>query len=346
MLRRFSPLLSLPLIVKNDITLDIPNTIRDLTPHARFVHTPDDEEETNLKHISDASILLTCYAKVTERIINSAPKLKGIVKYGVGIDQIDTVAAKKKGVVVVNVPQYAENTVAEMAFALMIDLMKKLHVQQLGMQKEWLWPNTERWLGYDLEGKTIGIVGLGLIGSSFARMCKGFLMNVIAYDPYRSEEYFAARGVKKVSSMEDLVTSSDIVAMHSVLNSETRHILSRDLIAKLKPSAIVINTARGALIDEVALVDALVEKRVAAAGLDVFSQEPVEHSGHPMSQLYPLVNEGRVLLTPHLAFYTKEAMKRLEDETTERCLEILQDRPVLVKSKDPRLQGQSKCRYL
>ena len=316
-----------------------------LAPYANIITTGDDEEDTILRLIGDATILLTCYARVTDRILAAAPKLKAVIKYGVGIDQIDTVAARARGVVVVNVPLYAENTVAEMAFALMIGLMKKVHVQQLAMRREWLWPNTPQWLGSDLEGKTVGIVGLGHIGSSFARMCNGFLMKVIAWDPYKNDTYFAARNVERAASMDELAIRSDVLAAHAVLNDETRHIVSARVLGLMKPTAIVINTARGALVDEPALAAALVSKRIWGAGLDVFSVEPVTHVGHYMSPLYELIKEGRVLLTPHLSFFTTEAMARLEQETTDRCLEVLQGRPVTVRSKDPRLQGQTGAVY-
>jgi len=335
----------LPLIVKNDIGLSTPNYVKRIAPRANVITTGDDEEDTTLQLIPDASILLTCYAKVTDRILAAAPKLRAVVKYGVGIDQIDTAAAKRRGIVVVNVPLYAESTVAEHAFALMISLMKKVHVQQCALQKEWLHPNTPQWLGSDLEGKTVGIVGLGHIGSAFARMCSGFRMRVIAYDPYKTEAYCRDRDVEKMPSLDELASCADILATHAVLNAETHHLVSARILRLLKPHAIVINTARGALIDEKALIDSLLRGAIAGAGIDVFSTEPVPLSGHAFSPLYPLIQEGRVLLTPHLAFYTTEAMNRLETEMLERTYEVLDGRPVTIKSKDPRLQGQEGVLY-
>jgi D-3-phosphoglycerate dehydrogenase len=131
---------------------------------------------------------------------------------------------------------------------------------------------------------------------------------------------------------------SDFVSLHAVLSPDTRHLIGRPELDLMKSSAVLINVSRGALVDEAALLDALVCGKIAGAGLDVFSQEPLSTSGHPLSKLFTLPN---VLLTPHLTFYTHEAMERLEHETLERCEELLEGRPVLVKSRDPRLRDQA-----
>ena len=130
----------------------------------------------------------------------------------------------------------------------------------------------------------------------------------------------------------------DVVSLHAALNARTRHLVGAPELAAMKSSAFLINVARGALVDEMALVQALRDKRIAGAALDVFSQEPLAREGHPLSALYAMDN---VILFPHLTFYTEEAMARLEDETLARCFEILDGRPVLVKSHDPRLRAQT-----
>jgi D-3-phosphoglycerate dehydrogenase len=144
-------------------------------------------------------------------------------------------------------------------------------------------------------------------------------------------------GVQKCSRLSDLLSSADFVSLHAVLTPETRHIIGRKELEQMKPSAQLINVSRGALVDETALIDALVSQRIAGAGLDVFSQEPLASPGHPFQQL---LTQPNVFLTPHLAFYTHEAMERLEKETLERCNEILDGRPVLIKSRDSRLRNQ------
>jgi D-3-phosphoglycerate dehydrogenase len=240
---------------------------------------------------------------------------------------------------VVNVPDYAEETVAEGAFALMIALAKKLQPIGRAMAATgWAWP-TPQWIGLDLAGRTLGLIGTGKIGRSMARMAAGFRMRVIGYDPYVPAEEMRAGGIEKIADLRDLLRVSDIVSIHAVLNEETRHLLDGLELSLMKPSALLINVSRGAIVDEAALVVALREKIIAGAALDVYSREPLAHAGHPMSTLYDMDN---VILFPHLTFYTAEAMRRLTDDTLARSLEILEGRPVLVKSHDPRLRAQRK----
>ena len=289
--------------------------------------------------VRDADLLLMCYTPVSARVIAAAPKLKGIVKYGVGIDAIDIAAAIARGIPVVNVPEYAEETVAEGAFALMIALAKKL--MPIGREMAttgWAWP-TAPWLGLDLAGRTLGIVGTGKIGRSMARMAAGFRMRVVGYDPHVAAEAMRAGGIDKVEALDALLTQSDVVSIHAVLNPDTRHLIGARELGLMKPSAFLINVSRGAIVDELALVAALEHNRIAGAALDVYSQEPLTHTRHPMSALYAMDN---VILFPHLTFYTTEAMARLTDDTLARCREMLEGRPVLVKSHDPRLRAQLK----
>jgi D-3-phosphoglycerate dehydrogenase len=163
-------------------------------------------------------------------------------------------------------------------------------------------------------------------------------MRVLGFDPFVHCETMRRAGVEKCEHLTDLLPLADFVSLHAVLTPNTRHLIGRGELGLMKSSAILINVSRGALVDEAALVDALLSGRIAGAGLDVFSQEPLSLSGHPLSRLFDLPN---VLLTPHLTFYTREAMERLERETLERCDELIDGRPVLVKSRDPRLRVQS-----
>ena len=295
---------------------------------------PDGVSEDELvRALGDAELLLMCYTPVTARAIASAPRLKGIVKYGVGIDAIDIEAAKAHGIAVVNVPEYAEETVAEGAFALMIALAKKLKPIQREMDaKGWAWPASQ-WLGLDLAGKTLGLVGVGKIGSSLARMAQGFRMRVVGFSP----NSLLPPGVEKRTHLQEMLAECDFVSIHCVLNDETRGLIGERELAVMRPTSFLVNTARGAIVDEAALLRALQERRIAGAALDVYAQEPLAKSGHPLSALYAMDN---VILSPHLTFYTHEAMARLEAETLERCMEVLERRPVLVKSRDPRLRSQ------
>jgi D-3-phosphoglycerate dehydrogenase len=374
-------------IVRTDRELETPHIDATLRAAGHdLVLLPDGiPEDALIEAVRDADLILMCYTPITARVIAAAPRLKGIVKYGVGIDAIDIPAARARGIHVVNVPEYAEETVAEGAFALMLALAKKLMPLHRQMQTEgWAWPEA-RWLASDIAGKTVGIVGVGRIGRSLARMAgAGFRARVLGYDPYVPAEDMQAAGIEKRDRLPDLLAESDIVTLHAVLTPETRHLIGRAELAAMKPTALLINTARGALVDEAALLEALEAGAIAGAGLDVFAHEPLAREGHALvqtrideslspdapapepgprrtgrgvdhrgpgsspghqsksrstqvgiSRLYAMEN---VILTPHLTFYTAEAMRRLEEETLERCFEILEGREVLVKSGDPRLR--------
>lgn len=328
-------------IVRTDRELRTPNLDKALTEAGHeLILLPDGVgEDILVDAVRDADLLLMCYTPITRRVIEAAPKLRGIVKYGVGIDAIDIPAAVDRGVTVVNIPEYAEETVAEGAFALMIALAKKLPALQDRMRSEgWAWPEPV-WMGTDIAGKTVGIIGLGKIGRSMARMAgQGFRARVIAFDPHTAKEEMRELGVEKCETLAELLEQSDFVSVHSVLNGETHQMIGEAELRTMKPTAFLINTARGAIINEAALVRAIEKNWIAGLGLDVFSREPLSRTGHAMSALFDHPN---VILSPHLTFYTDDAMARLEAETLERCLELLDGRDVLVKSGDPRLRGQT-----
>jgi D-3-phosphoglycerate dehydrogenase len=328
-------------IVRTDSKLQTPDLDKALRALGHDLHLLPDGvgEEKLITTLRDADLLLMCYTPITRRIIEAAPELRGIVKYGVGIDAIDMPAARDHGVTVVNIPEYAEETVAEGAFALMIALAKKLTALDAQMKTHgWAWPEPA-WLGSDIAGKTVGIIGMGRIGRSMARICgQGFRARVITYSPHTPGDNLPA-GVEKCETLAGLMAQSDFVSIHCVLNDATHHLLGEAELRMMKPTAFLINVSRGAIVDEAALVRALEGGRIAGAGLDVFSEEPLARHDHPMSALYDHAN---VILSPHLTFYTNEAMQRLESETLERCVELLTGQDVLIKSTDPRLRTQTK----
>lgn len=320
-------------VVRTDRELELPGVDAALrTAGHELVLLPDGVAEARLtEEASDAQLILMCYTPITRRVIEGARRLKGIVKYGVGIDAIDIAAAQERGIPVVNVPEYAEETVAEGAFALMMALAKNLKKLEKAMSSEgWVWPE-RRWLASDLADKTVGVVGLGRIGTSFARMAMGFRMRVLSYDPY------VAKATHR--DLRAMLAECDFVSIHCVLNAETRHLIGEPELRAMKPTAYLINVSRGAIVDEFALLKTLQAGGLAGAGLDVYSQEPLAKHGHPLAVLYELHN---VILSPHLTFYTREAMARLEADTLERCREVLEGRPVTVRSRDPRLRSQSR----
>lgn len=327
-------------IVRTDAEIATPlidDTLRNLG-HDLVLLGEGTSQEVLTDALCDADLVLTCYAKLTGEVLDTARRLKGIVKYGVGIDAIDIPAANARGIRVVNIPEYAEDTVAEGAFALMIALAKKIVPLDRAMKQEgWVWP-APQWLGSDISGKTVGIIGFGRIGRSFARMAgQGFRANVLVYDPRKDADELATRGVQKCDDLHEMLGQCDFLSIHTVLNGATRHLIDRAAIAALKPGAIVINSSRGAIIDEIALLDGLTSGHLGGAGLDVYSQEPLNRSTHPLAALYSLDN---VILSPHLTFYTADAMRRLESETLQRCVELIEGRPLTVKSRDPRLKQE------
>lgn len=304
----------------------------------RLVLLPDGTPEDELAiEVADADLLLMCYARIGRRVIEGATRLKAIVKYGVGIDAIDITAARERGIPVVNVPAYAEETVAEGAFALLMALFKRFKPIQQAMQRDgWVWPEA-RWLAGDLSGKTLGLVGFGRIGRSMARMAGAFRMQVLAYDPHLLPGSLP-QSVQHCGTLQALLEASDAVSVHCVLNAQTRHLLGAAQLACMKPSALLVNVSRGEIVDEAALLQALVERRIAGAALDVYGHEPLSRQGHMLSALYEM---DSVILWPHLTFYTREAMQRLQDETLARCFEALRGQPLSVASSDPRLRAQT-----
>lgn len=325
-------------IVRTDMELELPlvdQTLIDLG-HELILLPENTTEDELCEVVKDCDILLMCYTKITKKIIESAQNLKGIIKYGVGIDAIDIESAYDNDVVVVNIPDYAKKTVAEGAFTLMIALSKKLpQIKNQMNQNYWAWPEL-KWIGRDISGKTVGIVGCGKIGSSMGRMAGyGFGARVIAYDPYKTKEELEAKGIIKYESLEEVLKESDFLSLHAVLNDETHYLISEKELLHMKKTSFLINTARGALVDEMALLKVLEEGKIAGAAIDVFSIEPINKENHPLKKMYDMEN---VILFPHLTFYTVEAMERLEKEVLERCNELIEGCPVLIKSDDPRLQ--------
>ncbi|CDX15788.1 D-isomer specific 2-hydroxyacid dehydrogenase NAD-binding protein [Mesorhizobium plurifarium] len=327
--------------VRTDRELECPGIDAGLRARGvELVTLPDGIPETELMAaITNADLILMCYTPITARVIEAARQLKGIVKYGVGIDAIDIKAAMRRGIPVVNVPEYAEETVAEGAFALMIALAKRLPAITAAVSRDgWLWPE-QRWLGRDIAGSRLGLVGCGKIGRSIARMAgQGFRAKVLGFDPGVDAATMQAAGIEKADDLQAMLRVCDFVSIHCVLNDDTRGLIGAQELTCMKPSAILINVSRGAIVDEGALVDAIVAGRIAGAGLDVYSLEPLARSGHPMSALF---DRDNVILFPHLTFFTHEAMRRLEDDTLARCFEVLDGRPVTVRSRDPRLRAQT-----
>lgn len=271
--------------------------------------------------IGDAEMLVvSCFAQVPANLIAAGRKLRGIVKYGVGVDNIDLAAAKEHGIPVANCPDYGSATVADHAFALMIALARKLVVQDTVFRRQgWYWPD-EKFCGVDLERKTLGVIGLGKIGRKMARRALGFDMRVIATDPYIDPATADVGGQQvPLVSLQELLSESDFVSVHCTLTPETRLLIGEEQLRAMKPTAYLIDVSRGAIIDEPALVRALQEGRLAGAGLDVFPTEPLPHD-------HPLLSMPNVVVTPHLAWYTFEAAARQSQQAADAVLALLAGR--------------------
>ncbi|MGN7286589.1 2-hydroxyacid dehydrogenase [Shouchella rhizosphaerae] len=250
-----------------------------------------------LDFIKDADILITQFCPITKKVIDHCKNLKAIGVLRSGYENINVEYAKEKNIVVFNTPGRNSNAVADFAVGLLLSECRNIAKSHLNMKKGlWLRDYTNHESVPNLSGKTVGIVGYGEIGRKVAQRLKGFEMNIIAYDPYVSGEL---ENVKLVS-LEELMRQSDFVTLHTRLTKETEKMINRDLIRLMKPTAYLINTARSGLIDETALYEALKDKKIIGAALDVFDQEPPGKD-------YPLVTLENVTVTPHLSGGTIDA---------------------------------------
>ena len=321
----------------------IPDCLNSLRQVADIIVTEDEKEATILGVIKGATVLMIMYANVTRQVIEAGlPTLKAIIKMGTGVDSIDIDSAKESGVRVVNCPGYAQQSVAEAAFLLLINCMKKFcPVHRFVREHGWMGPCAEN-KGWNLENKLVGMVGFGRINSRLALMCQGFGMNVQAYSPHVSASLMAKKNVNKVEKLDQLMASSDVVSVCVALNPETVGLISKEQLRLMKSSAFIINVSRGEVVDELALLEVLKEGKIAGCGLDVFSDEPLLKKGHPLSEFLALDN---VVITPHLAAWTHETWAQLQKEVLQHALDVLEGRDSIICSSDPRLQNQLGCIY-
>ncbi|MDD4160330.1 MAG: hydroxyacid dehydrogenase [Synergistaceae bacterium] len=272
----------------------------------------DEKELIDLIGDADA-VVCTARGKFTRNVIASAKNLKIIAKCGSVPNNIDLEAATEYGVAVTYTPGANMVSVAEHALTLMMALLK-LMPKSTEIQKSGGW-KSEALQASELTGKTVGIIGFGAAGSSLAEMLKPFNADLLCFDPYADPEKIARAGAKSVD-MDTLLRHSDVISLHCQLCDETRGFIDRKKLQKMKKSAYLVNTARGALVDEEALAEALREKCIAGAGIDVYSMEPTSADN-------PLLALDNVLCTPHLAGWTKECLARETQGTTDSVIQIL-----------------------
>ena len=255
--------------------------------------------------------------KVTASVIEAATRLKVIGRAGVGVDNIDLEAARKHNIVVVNTPMSTTVAVAELTFGLMLSLAREIPRADSAMkQGKWLKKELE---GMELNGKTLGIIGMGRIGTQVGKYATAFGMNVIAYNPQITEDEIKVRGAEPVS-IQDLYDWSDYISLHLPFTVQTRDLVGPLAFSQMKDGVRIVSTARGGIIDEVALLNALNSGKVAGVALDVFEKEP--------PGLTELVSHPRVIGTPHIGAQTAEAQSRASEDIAVEVLSALQNKPL------------------
>jgi D-3-phosphoglycerate dehydrogenase len=242
--------------------------------------------------------------KVTAEVIEAGQRLRVIGRAGVGVDNIDVGKATERGIIVVNAPTPTVVAVAEHTMALLLAAARHIHRADASLREgKWL---KKQLVGTTLAGKVLGVAGIGRIGTAVAQRARAFEMEIIAYDPYLTREQIEGRGATPVASLEKLLEQSDFVTLHVTLTPETRGIIGTRELAMMKPTACLINCDRGEVVDEEALLKALEEGRLVAAGLDCFCEEPATDN--------PLCCHERVVATPHIAASTVEAQRDMAQE--------------------------------
>lgn len=289
-------------------------------------------DDSLLEKIKDTEVLTThIYSKITKDVLKKLPKLKLIVTRTTGFDHIDINACKKRNVVVCNVPSYGENTVAEHTFALILNLSRKVHKSYLRTINDDY--NKDDLQGFDLKGKTLGVIGAGHIGMHVIKIAKGFGMHVLAYDMYRND--FQSDLLHfNYAELNDIYKKADIITLHVPYNKHTYHLINSKSISKMKKGVIIVNTSRGGVIDTGALYNALCKNKIAGAGLDVIEGEEIVLEDNIMkdpdhikgsnwkllAQDLKLLKLDNVIFTPHNAFNSKEATQRRLEVSAENVL--------------------------
>jgi len=266
----------------------------------------------------DVDAVIAATDPYDDAFFSACPRVKLVARCGVGVDSVDLVSATRHGVLVTNVPDAMTDAVADYCFALLLGLVRRIPEGDACMRRG----GWEEYPGIELRGKRLGLVGFGKIGQEVARRAMGFGMEVVAYDPYWNSGYDAVgRSFVEGCSvtpmdLEVLLRTSDVVSIHAPNTPQTRHLISASRLGMMKPTAYLINTARGALVDSAALVEALQSGHLAGAAIDVYEQEPLP-ADHPLRYV------PRLLLTPHNAFNAREAAERMSEGCALPILDLL-----------------------
>lgn len=271
-------------------------------------------EEEVIEAAQGAVGLINSEIPITRKIIESIPSLKVIAKYSLGVDNIDVEAATENNVYVANVSDYCQEEVSDHALALIMSLTRKIVTFNEAVKKG-KWSFADGGPLRRSSSQTVGLISYGSIAQKLARKLIAIGFNVIAYDPYFQKANLELN--VELVTLKELMMRSDVISIHAPLLEETYHMVNKEILNLAKPSAIIINTGRGSVINESDLIEALKEKKIAGAGFDVLEQEPVDENN-------PLLSMDNVILTPHAGFYSEESMQELKQKTTQNVLDVLE----------------------
>ncbi|WP_313667132.1 C-terminal binding protein [Atlantibacter sp.] len=284
---------------------------------AEFVVVPANAPQAEkLQQLSDADALMVREARIDSTLINAMNQCKVIVRYGVGVDNIDLDAAKAKGIYVANVPDYGSEDVAEHALALMLSATRRI-VSRDKQVRNGQWGIGQSEPMHRISGKVLGVIGFGRIARNFVQKASGLgFRSVLVVDPVLTEEQAQEAGVVRVE-LSTLCKEADFISLHAPLTEQTRHLIGERELALMKPNTVLVNTSRGGLINEDALLNALIKKQIFAAGLDVFTTEPV-------SAKHPFLYMDNTLCTDHTGWFTEESVVELQSKAAQEVLRVFE----------------------
>ncbi len=294
----------------------------------------------NIDRVKDVEIIAVFVnSRVTREFLDKLPCLKFIATMSTGFDHIDVETCKKRGIIISNVPFYGMNTVAEYTFALLLALCRKVLIA-VDRVKEGEF-ELSGLQGFDLKGKTLGVIGTGNIGLNVIKIASGFEMKVVAFDVKKNFKAAKKLGFKYVS-FGALLKNSDVISIHVPYNKDTHHLIDKNSFRKMKKGVFLVNTARGGVIETAALLEAIKQKKVGGAALDVLEEETaMKHNVELLPRdfnvdfetialNYELIDQDNVIVAPHSAFYSKEALDRILETTVENIVKFLKKKPVNV----------------
>lgn len=299
---------------ETEVEAPILSDVADLT----LARAHDEAELRDELPNADAILLFHDIPFLSDASFERADRLRGIVRAGVGYNNVDLAAAGRRGIVVCNVPDYGTEEVADHAIMLLLALERRLLSCHEAMRRD-VWDYRRAGEARRLRGKVFGLIGCGRIGSATALRAKAFGLDVVFFDPYVADGFDKALGIRRAFRLEELLPQCDYLSIHCYLSRETRHLINARALSLLPAGSYLINTARGPVVDQEALVEALESGRLAGAGLDVFEREPLDD--------VRLRQHPRVILTPHSAFYSREGFVELRSKTAREVRRLLVGEP-------------------